>query len=333
MIITGIPTTPTIATEAAHTAYGNSTLPLPTGTILMFGGGSSNVPSGWALCDGSSVPRTGTHIDGKNYSSLSSLYSALSFPYGFGNGSTTFNLPDLRGRIPIGVGVNVANLGSTGGALNHTHVMGDHQHTQSHNHTMNHTHAITNHEHNMSHDHPIGGHTHEMNHRHEVPGHSHNVSGTITYPSHIHIYESHNCPPGSSSTDADIRGSNRNVGDTGTVTRSSGGATSWLYITEGQIGSTSLPDGSSDFWSEQAIGSNNAQAQDSGPSSNNTGPVLNNQNTDGINSSTVDSPSYFGISGTAITDDYTPNTGGMVVSVNTTGSNPPFLTVNFIVKL
>ena len=52
MIITGIPTTPTLSTEAAHKNYAQQTISLPVGTILMFAGTSANVPVGCLLCDG-----------------------------------------------------------------------------------------------------------------------------------------------------------------------------------------------------------------------------------------------------------------------------------------
>jgi len=64
----------------------------PTGTITSYAGSTS--PSGWLLCDGAAVSRT----------TYASLFSALSTTYGAGNGTTTFNVPDLRGRMPIGAG-------------------------------------------------------------------------------------------------------------------------------------------------------------------------------------------------------------------------------------
>lgn len=53
-------------------------------------------PAGWALCDGSLRLR-----DDKDYSSL---FSLIGVTYGEGDGRTTFALPDLRGRLPLGVG-------------------------------------------------------------------------------------------------------------------------------------------------------------------------------------------------------------------------------------
>lgn len=69
---------------------------IPAGVITAFGGAAA--PTGWLMCDGAAVSRT-TYAD---------LFAALSTSYGVGDGSTTFNLPDLRGRIPVGKGSNVA---------------------------------------------------------------------------------------------------------------------------------------------------------------------------------------------------------------------------------
>lgn len=81
------------------------------GTVQMFAGAS--IPSGWLECDGSAVSRT----------TYAGLFSAISTTWGVGDGSTTFNLPDLRGRVPIGVGTGVGltarTLADTGGEEAH----------------------------------------------------------------------------------------------------------------------------------------------------------------------------------------------------------------------
>lgn len=64
---------------------------VPQGTIVMWGAAT---PSGWLECDGSAVSRT-TYAD---------LFAVLGTTWGAGDGSTTFNLPDMRGRAPIGAG-------------------------------------------------------------------------------------------------------------------------------------------------------------------------------------------------------------------------------------
>lgn len=57
-------------------------------------GGWSSAPEGTLDCDGSAVSRT----------TYSALFSAISTSFGAGDGSGTFNLPDMRGRVAIGVG-------------------------------------------------------------------------------------------------------------------------------------------------------------------------------------------------------------------------------------
>lgn len=67
---------------------------VPEGTIQAFGGTSA--PTGTLLCDGSAVSRT-TYAD---------LFTAISTAWGVGDGSTTFNVPDLRGAFVRGTGSN-----------------------------------------------------------------------------------------------------------------------------------------------------------------------------------------------------------------------------------
>lgn len=63
---------------------------VPTGTILPTG--RPTAPSGYLFCEGQAVNRT----------TYATLFAAIGTTYGAGNGSTTFNLPDLRGRVPVG---------------------------------------------------------------------------------------------------------------------------------------------------------------------------------------------------------------------------------------
>ena len=60
---------------------------LPSGSIVDFGGTSA--PSGWIMCDGTAISR----------SVYQTLFSSIGINYGSGDGSTTFNLPDFRGRF------------------------------------------------------------------------------------------------------------------------------------------------------------------------------------------------------------------------------------------
>jgi microcystin-dependent protein len=102
-------------------------LSVPVGTILPFTG--SSAPNGYVLCFGQAISRT-------TFSVLNAIYNALSYPYGNGDGSTTFNVPDLRGRQIVGVdnmggtaanrvtssgsGIAGTTLGATGGTQNLT---------------------------------------------------------------------------------------------------------------------------------------------------------------------------------------------------------------------
>ncbi len=77
---------------------------IPTGGLLAYGGASA--PSGYLLCDGSAVSR----------STYAALFSTIGTTYGAGDGSTTFNLPDLRGRYPLGAGAGTGGGASGSGA-------------------------------------------------------------------------------------------------------------------------------------------------------------------------------------------------------------------------
>ena len=100
---------------------------MPSGTVLPYAGSAlPGNPNDYLLCNGAAVSR----------STYSTLFTAIGTTYGVGNGSTTFNLPDLRGRVIAGQddmggtsadrltnqtgGLNGDTLGATGGAETHT---------------------------------------------------------------------------------------------------------------------------------------------------------------------------------------------------------------------
>ena len=68
----------------------------PVGSVLAFAGDASKVPAGWLLCDGSAISR----------SEYAALYGVIGTAWGFGNNSTTFNLPDYQGIFLRGVSGN-----------------------------------------------------------------------------------------------------------------------------------------------------------------------------------------------------------------------------------
>ncbi|HWQ07801.1 MAG TPA: tail fiber protein, partial [Holophaga sp.] len=78
-----------------------------TGAVQMYGG--STAPDGYLLCNGAAVSRT----------TYSALYSVIGTTFGTGDGSTTFNLPKITGRFPLGVS-STYMLGKTGGEETHT---------------------------------------------------------------------------------------------------------------------------------------------------------------------------------------------------------------------
>lgn len=79
------------------------------GMIVPYAGVDSKVPTGWLFCNGQAVSR----------STYSGLFGVISTTYGVGDGATTFNVPDLRGRIPAN-GYGGGALGTSGGLENVT---------------------------------------------------------------------------------------------------------------------------------------------------------------------------------------------------------------------
>ena len=84
---------------------------LPVGAIMPFG--SDTIPDNWLLCDGSAVSRT----------TYQQLFNTIGTTYGTGDGFTTFNLPNLKGKVPVGKDTSDTDfdtLGNTGGEKEHT---------------------------------------------------------------------------------------------------------------------------------------------------------------------------------------------------------------------
>lgn len=119
---------------------------VPAGGIVAYAGAAA--PTGWQLCDGSALNRT----------TFSALFAAIGETYGPGDGSTTFNVPDLQQRFPLGKASSGtgATLGDDGGSIDHEHTQPTHTHTgPSHTHTgPSHTHT------GPSHTHSTPNHTH-----------------------------------------------------------------------------------------------------------------------------------------------------------------------------
>ena len=76
---------------------------MTAGIVIPFAG--TTAPQGWMLCDGSAVSRT----------TYAALFAVIGTTYGEGDGETTFNIPNLAGRVAIGSSQRHA-LGTTGGS-------------------------------------------------------------------------------------------------------------------------------------------------------------------------------------------------------------------------
>lgn len=112
------------AVTAAKLDAGAVSVLMPSGSLMPYAG--SSAPTGYLLCDGAAISRT----------TYSALFALVGTTYGSGDGSSTFNIPDLRGRVIAGQddmggssanrltnqtgGVNGDVLGDVGGAETHT---------------------------------------------------------------------------------------------------------------------------------------------------------------------------------------------------------------------
>lgn len=124
------------AVTAAKLAAG---VGIPTGVVSSYAG--SSAPTGYLICDGAAYSRTDPLY--------AALYAVIGTTYGSGNGTTTFNIPDLRTRVPVGYSMSdtdtdptatnnaLNSLGKTGGSKTHlliTSEMPQHSHTIAHTH-------------------------------------------------------------------------------------------------------------------------------------------------------------------------------------------------------
>jgi microcystin-dependent protein len=105
---------------------------LPVGAVQMYAGASE--PTGWLLCRGQAVSRT----------TYAALFAVIGTAYGAGDGSTTFNVPNFQGTIPVGFNTTTnppsgtttefsTGLGERAGTYDnavvaHTHTMANHTH-------------------------------------------------------------------------------------------------------------------------------------------------------------------------------------------------------------
>ena len=152
---------------------------IPTATIVPWS--SASVPTGFLECAGAAVSR----------STYSALFAIVGTTYGAGDGSTTFNTPDLQDNTPVGKSPGKA-LGSTGGANTVAITAAGNVGGSTANATLS-TAQLASHEHNIStflNPNPIrnvsgqamqtGGTTKTTGGTGSGQGHSHNMSATFS---------------------------------------------------------------------------------------------------------------------------------------------------------
>lgn len=114
---------------SAHDSDGDAhaALQTPPGVIMPYGGDAA--PTGYLLCNGAEVSR----------STYSALYSAIGDAFGAGDGSTTFNLPDMRGIFPKGAGITNRAAGKDANGNFYSATLGNYatDRFQRHQHTHN----------------------------------------------------------------------------------------------------------------------------------------------------------------------------------------------------
>ena len=100
-------------TFSGTTTFSGSVVGIPwiTGEIKIWTTGTA--PTNWLICDGSAISRT----------TYANLFAVIGTVYGVGDGSTTFNIPNLKGKVVVGFNSSETEfdaLGETGGAKTHT---------------------------------------------------------------------------------------------------------------------------------------------------------------------------------------------------------------------
>ena len=109
--VENLETTSTNHTEEISNLNDTLTNLLPIGSVIPFAG--STIPEKWLECNGSAISRE----------TYSELFNAIGVNYGVGDGLTTFNIPNLKEKIPVGhdpAGTEFDVIGKTGGEKTHT---------------------------------------------------------------------------------------------------------------------------------------------------------------------------------------------------------------------
>ncbi len=281
-----------------HIADTSIHFPIPVGSVFMWP--TTSAPTGFLLCDGSA------HLRGD----YPTLFSLIGTTFGAGDGSTTFNVPDFRARFPIGRDASTAacdTIGETGGSFSHTHTTPAHTHTIA-----THTHDLSNHVHGQP------AHTHTgPSHTHENPAHFHDCQSAgatiyVTGGSHIHVVQ------GEGTTSA---GDGRNTGnDSAKFAKARTTSVSGTGPTNGDTIASTHTHSHAEVFGTVGTGVSGDVAQTTSASGTGNTSSSGGDNTFGPNINST------GGSGTLST------TGGE--GSGTTGANnPPYLTMNFIIRV
>ena len=274
----------------------------PVGAVTSYVG-STAPDSSWVICNGAAISRT----------TYSDLYALIGTTYGSGDGSTTFNVPNLKGRVIVGF--DSANgsfdvLGETGGAETHTLTEAE---LPSHNHSIDHDHAsVTS---------GSGGaaHTHSIDHNH----------GSVTSGSSGNAH-THSIDPPSTTSSSDSH--SHSQGGLSTNSQASGKFTK-------RIGSGSNWDVTSASLARWDSATNPATTSDSHTHSTNIGAFTSGGASATSHTHSVDLPNFTGTSGSATAshthsvdvESYSGNSGS---SGSGTAHNnlQPYMALNWIIK-
>jgi len=186
---------------SAKLLYDQLELKSPIGIVQMYAGASA--PTDFLMCDGASLLR----------SSYPVLFAVIGTSFGSVDG-THFNVPDLKGKFPVGKNsaeTEFDTLGESGGAKDvvltegqlpeHTHIQNAHTHTQNaHNHTQDaHTHIQN------AHTHVQNAHTHTQDaHNHSQNAHNHYMWGGRKYVTGLSSSSGTGSAPSSSGSSFDL---------------------------------------------------------------------------------------------------------------------------------
>lgn len=331
------------ATKNAVSSLFSLNTNIPVGVILPYA--IITPPTGFLICNGASL---NTYSYKELHAAISNNFGGTAYQLGVTDqpsAVTTFNVPNftLSSVFPIGLdstNTKINALGKSGGNLDHTHTAPNHEHNfthshsvQSHNHGYDHTHGMGNHVHNTN-------HRHYQSHSHTLPAHGHtNISLTVTLPDppyHYHDVSSSYADNagtskiGRAAANESYFNSNGDIDPSGNKTMvlysdlagNPSTWTDWISLSSSTVGYYYGTDASVNGLSTGSSGAYTTE-NDPGsgaPSINTTSSVTNINSYPLSSSSTTTSTQSNSLTGTA------------GVSLTTNSSNPPYLTINFIIK-